>query len=537
MVQTRNNRVPCGSAGHKLKFMAGTLKLYFTLLPAFVLALAALNGRSEGPEQTPSSRSAKEVVLRGAVTGSQNNTYIEAPFEVPAGTQRVTLTFSYTGKEQRTTLDIGLLDPKGLRCWIGGNKSTFTVSATDATPSCLAGPVAPGTWRLLIGVPNIRPNVTAAYTANVFFTDSGLVRDQPLVLRGSLRSGPAWFRGDLHMHTAHSDGSCNSVRGVKVPCPVFVIAEAATRRGLDFIAVTDHNTTSQNDAMRELQPYFDSLLMIPGREMTTFHGHANLFGTVAPLDFRVGSRDVPDINTLFRRANQIGGLVSINHPNAPTGEACMGCGWNPTPEADLNLVQAVEAVNSGAEDGPFAGLSFWEKQLNRGFRLTGIGGSDNHTAQRPLDEVGSIGSPTTVVYATELSTPAILEAIRAGHVFVDLTASKDRLLELHAQRGDATASMGDTLAASVGSEVEFSVHVAGVDGAKLVFLEDGQPMAEPSTEAAIQGRDQTILTRWKSDGRQHWFRADVHGPDGKLWLMGNPIYMNWSTSGRKEVTR
>jgi hypothetical protein len=323
---------------------------------------------------------------------------------------------------------------------------------------------------------------------------------------------------------------------VKVPCPVFVIAEAAARKGLDFIAITDHNTTSQNDAMRELQPYFDSLLMIPGREMTTFHGHANLFGTVAPLDFRVGSRDVPDINVLFRRANQIGGLISLNHPNAPTGEVCMGCGWDPKPEADLNLVQAVEAVNSGAEDGPYAGFSFWERQLDRGFRLTGIGGSDNHTAQRPLDEVGSIGSPTTVVYAAELSTPAILEAIRAGRVFVDLTASKDRLLELRVQSGEATASMGDTLAASVGSEVEFSVHVAGVDGAKLVLLEDGRPMEELSTQT-IHGQDQMIQSQWNSDGMRHWFRADVHGPDGKLWLMGNPIYVNWPPSGKEEIRR
>jgi hypothetical protein len=508
--------------------MAGTPKLYFTLLSALTLVFAGVSGMAETKQA--SSGAAKEIVLSGTVTGSQNNTYIEAPFQVPPGTERVTLTFSYTGKEQRTTLDLGLLDTKGLRCWIGGNKSTLTVSATDATASCLAGPIAAGTWKLLIGVPNIRPNVTATYTAKVFFTDSGLVRDQPAVLLTPLRSGPAWFRGDLHMHTAHSDGSCNSLRGVKVPCPVFVIAEAAARRGLDFVAITDHNTTSQNNSMRELQPYFDTLLMIPGREMTTFNGHANLFGTVAPLDFRVGSREVPDINTLFRRANQIGGLISINHPNAPTGEACMGCGWNPKPEADLTLVQAIEAVNSGAEEGPYAGVSFWEKQLNRGFRLTGIGGSDNHTAQRPLDEVGSIGSPTTVVYAAELSTPAILDAIRAGHVFVDLTGSKDRLLELHGQSGGANASMGDTLAASAGAEVEFSVHVAGVDGAKLVLLEDGQPIEGLSTQT-IHGQDQTILNHWKSDGKRHWIRADVHGPDGKLWLMGNPIYMNWPTSG------
>jgi len=35
------------------------------------------------------------------------------------------------------------------------------------------------------------------------------------------------------------------------------------RRGLDFIAITDHNATSQYNPMRELQPYFDKLLLIP----------------------------------------------------------------------------------------------------------------------------------------------------------------------------------------------------------------------------------------------------------------------------------
>lgn len=493
-----------------------------------LLLFFSLRGETQVLKQLSDAGPAPSLVLHGTVSGKQNNTYIEAPFQVSPGTERVTLTFSYTGRDKRTTLDLGMLDPQGLRCWSGGNKSTLTISATDATPSCFAGPVTPGTWKVLIGVPNIRANVKASYTANLFFTRSGLVEDQPMVLRKPIRSGAAWYRGDLHMHTAHSDGSCQSQMGAKVPCPVFVIANAAIRRELDFIAITDHNITTQNEAMRELQPYFDGLLMIPGREVTTFHGHANLFGTVDPLDFRLGSREVPDINTLLRQANQLGGVLSINHPNSPTGEACMGCGWNPSPEADFSLVQAIEAVNSGSEEGPYAGLSFWEKELNRGFRLTGIAGSDNHTAKQGLDEVGSIGSPTTVVYASELSTPAILKAIRAGHVFVDLTASKDRLLEVSARSGGAKASMGDTLAAGQGAEVEIAVRGVGVDGAKVVLLEDGQPLTG-TTDTVIHGADRTISAHWTSDGKQHWFRADVHGPDDKLWLLGNPIYVNWAT--------
>lgn len=54
----------------------------------------------------------------------------------------------------------------------------------------------------------------------------------------------------------------------------------------------------------------------------------------------------------------------------------MGCGWTPSPPTDLGLVQAIEAVNSGPEQGPYSRVSFWERQLNQGFRLTAVGGSD-----------------------------------------------------------------------------------------------------------------------------------------------------------------
>jgi hypothetical protein len=276
-----------------------------------------------------------DLVLHGTVTGKQKNTYIEAPFTVPAGTYRVTLVLAFTDKDKRTTLDLGIIDPHGNRCWSGGNKTTLTMSSTDATPSCLVGPVDAGTWKLLLGVPSIRPDVISTYTAEVYFAETGRVDAEPSFLRKPIRSGPAWYRGDLHMHTAHSDGSCKSLAGVMVPCPLFLTAEAAVRRGLDFIAITDHNTASHYAPMREIAPYFDTLLLIPGREITTFNGHANIFGTEDYLDFRLGSPSVADSNTMFRRAIALGALVSLNHPGSPTGEACMGCGWNPDPPTDL----------------------------------------------------------------------------------------------------------------------------------------------------------------------------------------------------------
>ena len=494
------------------------------LLPAVFCHSQARTELGLSGEKSP------DIVLHGTVTGKQMNTYIEDPFTVPPGTYRVTLTLSYSGKEQKTTLDLGMIDPRGVRCWSGGNKATLTVSATSATPSCLAGPVEPGVWKLLLGVPNIRPSVTANYTAEIFFTRTGLVADEPLRLRKPIRTGPGWYRGDLHMHTAHSDGSCKSLSGVQVPCPVFLTIDAATRRGLDFIAISDHNATSHYASMRELAPYFDTLLLIPAREITTFHGHANLFGTEEFLDFRLGTSEAKDTNAIFREAARLGGIISLNHPGAPTGEVCMGCGWDPQPPTDLSLVAAVEAINGGAEEGPYSGVPFWQAALNSGHHLTGIGGSDNHNAPKSLDTVGAIGSPTTVVYAAELSTPAILAGIRAGRVFVDLTGSKDHLLELTAHRGDVTANMGDTLQASAGTSIEFFAHTVAEAGATLQLLKDGKPFDE-SKPLTLSAADLMTPFHWKSDGGRHWFRADVRGPDGKLWLLGNPIYVNW-TVGR-----
>lgn len=462
---------------------------------------------------------APDLTLTGAMTGADHQTYREVPFRVPAGVSRLTVEFAYTGKEQKSVIDLGLRDPQRFRGWSGGNKSRFTVSDSDATPSYLAGPLPPGDWKLVLGVPNLRKDGTATYTARIFFQRGPA---PTTFAEAALKTGPGWYRGDLHMHTAHSDGSCASKKGVRVPCPVFRTLEAAEARGLDFIAVTDHNATSQNEALRELAPFFDDLLLIPGREITTFHGHANVFGLTGPLDFQIGSPRAPTLATLQNEVEKAGGLLSINHPNLPSGEVCMGCGWSDK-ATDFRRVQAIEAVNGGQAEGPFSGVGFWEARLNEGFRIAAIGGSDNHDAALDSTKPASVGYPTTVVHAAELSQPAILAAIRAGHVFVDTQGSRERTLEVTATSGGHTAEMGDSLAAPAGARVRFTVRVTHAAGALLSISGNGP---KPKLAAQAFSDDETLSFEVAGDGRAHWLRMDVRGPDGKLWLLGNPIYLN-----------
>lgn len=472
---------------------------------------------------------ATELVLRGQLTGRDNQTYRTVPFTVAPGTARITVEFDYTGREEKTTIDLGLLDPDGFRGWSGGNKRLFTVSANDATPSYLPGHLKPGTWQLLLGIPNIRPDSKAEYTARIRFTPTGTPEEVPPSLLPVLNPQPGWYRGDLHMHTAHSDASCANQSGVRVPCPLFLTAQAATERGLDFVAITDHNTVSHLHDIRGLQPYYDRLLMISGMEITTFQGHVNVFGLQADLNFRLGSDAVPDWNALLAELQRRGLPASINHPIRPNDERCMGCGWTPRTPVDMRRIAAVEVVNGDDAGTPASGIPFWHRQLNAGHRLTAIGGSDNHDAalhdRRP--GTSGIGVPTTVVHAGSLSQAAVLAGIRSGRVFIDVQGTRDRQLDFNAQHGGGETPMGGALTLSKDAHTSFIIDVANAVGGRVEVLVDGEP-ATLLSDAQVRQAKQRYRFDWRSDGGRHWLSVNVYGADGRLQLLGNPIYVNFS---------
>ena len=301
--------------------------------------------------------------------------------------------------------------------------------------------------------------------------------------------------------------------------------KAQLRRGLDFIAISDHNTISHFDAMRELQPYFDNLLLIPAREITTFQGHANVYGTTEFIDFRLTSSYVPDINQLLKRVQELHGIFSINHPGLPSGESCMGCGWT-VPNTDFSRVTAIEVVNGDLAEGPGSGISFWQEQMNKGFRLTGLGGSDNHDADLPPDARSAVGRPTTVIYAPALSERAILDAIQAGHVFIDVEGTKDRIVEFEAKTALSTASMGDSIDAPAGQQVHFTVKMIALQGAYPEIIQDGETTSLVDKSASSKP-DETRGFDYVSDGKRHWFRVNVRSTGGSLLIVGNPIYLNF----------
>ena len=133
-----------------------------------------------------------------------------------------------------------------------------------------------------------------------------------------------------------------------------------------------------------------------------------------------------------------------------------------------------------------------------------------------------------MIYARNLSVAGILDGIRSGRVFIDLTGSRDRSLDFQAESGGASVAMGGTLAASAGQPVTLDVHIVACAGASVHFFLDGEESA--AFPLRRSGRPTKAFTSpGHPDGQRHWLRAEVIGADQHILLLGNPIYVNWTS--------
>ncbi len=229
------------------------------------------------------------------------------PVEVPPGTWAVRVTLRYD--RAGGVLDLGCAGPDGFRGWSGGARDGFIITADEATPGYLPGELEPGRWQAIVGLHRVPPGgLPFELTADVIQTRGRLLgpppEAPPVPERPPRRSLPAsdgrrWLAGDLHTHTVHSDGALT----------VDELARLAVESGLDFIAVTDHNTVSHH---RELPPAARryGITLIPGQEVTTSEGHAGALGDVGWVDFRLPAAE------WLKVTQDRGGLLSVNHPIA-----------------------------------------------------------------------------------------------------------------------------------------------------------------------------------------------------------------------------
>jgi hypothetical protein len=310
--------------------------------------------------------------------------YRYVPFDVGPGARALAVELDYD--PTAASLDLGVFDPAGFRGWSGGARSGFVITPAAATPGYLPGELVVGEWRVVLGLYRV-PAGGVDFTLDVRLgvaVPPPAPPLPPLPERPPRRALPAapgrrWLAGDLHAHTVHSDGELT----------VDELAGLARGRGLDFLAVTDHNTVSHHAELRAAAAR-TGVLLVPGQEVTTDTGHANCLGDGGWVDFRGTADD------WLAAAEAGAALLSLNHPLLP-GDV----GWRRPLRRGAPLVEVWHWTWDGYDPAP---LDFW---LARGG--VPVGGSDYH---RPGEAIAP-GGPTTWVEAEDGD---VLGALAAGRV-------------------------------------------------------------------------------------------------------------------------
>ncbi len=346
--------------------------------------------------------------------------YPRLPFEIPPGTDSFEVRLAYD--RSAGVVDLGCEGPHDAyaepwRGWSGGARESFVIERERATPGYVPG-VEPGTWHVVLGLHQVAPSQgpyepvlrkppPLEIAVDIEVPARARLPDEPVAPvrrgpRGSSLHPPApagltWFAGDLHAHTTHSDGGLSFDR----------LAGLGVERGLDFLAVTDHNTTSHHAFLPGVGARHD-ICLLPGQEVTTHRGHANAYGDLGFVDFRR-----PAAEWVAQVAAR-GGLLSVNHPLADD------CAWQhglPLPPA-LELWH-ISWFRDERATAVWTLLPAWDRAVREtyGRPTVLLGGSDFH---RPEDGT-PLGAPVTWVAAADRSPEALLEAMAAGRTTLTRT--------------------------------------------------------------------------------------------------------------------
>lgn len=483
-----------------LKFSAGAAG-------AVTLAPMSFAQAADGND-TPGTQS--RTITGELPTGAPDFVYV--PVEVPRGTREISVSYSYDKPEvpdgvPGNALDIGVFDERGtdqpgegFRGWSGGFREEFTISAERATPGYLAGPVGAGTWYVALGPYTVAPQgMTYELTVTLTRGEPGRTPKPVFPPERAKGRGRAWYRGDCHLHTVHSDGE-------RTPAEV---ATAAREAGLDFIVSTEHNTTSGHAAWDGL--FGDDLLILCGEEITTRNGHYLALGTDPGtfVDWRYRARD-DAYDRYVRRIHRAGGLVVPAHPNCPF----VGCQW----KFGYAGADAVELWNGPWTPDDELALAAWDNMLvERRDWLPALGCSDAHR------EGQDVGLPQTVVYADDLTRRDVLAAISAGRSY--LTESSKITLDLTAtdERG-RHAAIGGRLRTKSSAKVtvRFTAQGAPKDAVARLLTDQGELVSGPAADGL----------EWQTTASlAAYVRGEVRHPGGSEELPGamaamtNPVWL------------
>ena len=200
------------------------------------------------------------------------------------------------------------------------------------------------------------------------------------------------LRFDLHVHTDYSPDGHSTVEEILM---------AAQRKGLDGVAITDHDTTA--GAIRALEiadQVAPGLLVIPGQEISTKAGHLIVLGVTMEIPKGLPVKDT------IAMAHELGGTVVVPHPDQHTRHG-------------MRIPRGADAVEVYNSRYIFGYHNFMTSRKVGKRKMPAVAGSDAHVASMVGQAVTEVMAPRDV--------PAVLKAIREGKTRIDVRKTPMRV--------------------------------------------------------------------------------------------------------------
>ena len=191
------------------------------------------------------------------------------------------------------------------------------------------------------------------------------------------------MKADLHVHTSYSHDSISKPEE---------IIKAALQKGIDCVAITDHNEI--RGAIEAVRLAFDlPILIIPGIEIKTKQGDILGLNIKKIIPNNLSARKT------IREIKKIGGIAIIPHPFG------FNCSFKGDLKKIIDLIDAIEVFNATIfGSGNKKALAFAQK-----YNLPITAGSDAHSPR-------FVGRTYLEIPGNNLSIEEVFEQIRKRNV-------------------------------------------------------------------------------------------------------------------------
>ena len=352
-----------------------------------------------------------------------------------------------------------------------------------------------------------------------------------------------WVAGDLHVHTIYGHDTCidpttawdpsspdrSARRSCDAPYTVgFAPADRlreAQQRGLNFVALTDHNNVvNQTDpdvlAFVAANPDF---AFIPAYENSQ-PGHVQMLGarscygndgaipgSVIECDQKVSDQSAAGETALADGLRADGGVFQINHPSDGNWRSRYGYSVVPDNVEVWNEPWFYQRPAPASNDDDDA-MRWYDGFLQLGYHVGITGGSDSHWVT--TDSVQGIGDPTTWVFVRNLSVQGVLDGLRAHRTFVSALPPAEHGAQLFLEADHNGDGVFEAIAGSDTSpKSTFRLRaVNAVPGSTLRIVTD-----QGSVDVAlpVSSSYEFSLGKGGIPAGSKFVRAQLIGPDGQ----------------------